>query len=307
MTPASGAAAPSPDALVLINAKSGTVLNEDIDELGRAITRSLAEAGMRPSVIAVDPGRLADELAAAKAMGGGSVIVAGGDGTVSSAAAALAGTDVALGVLPAGTFNLFARSIGTAPDLRQAIGQLSSLKRTRVDTGRVNGRTFVHHVSFGIHPRLIRQRERKQHGSRPGKVWNSFTSFLSALLSQNMLNATIVTEEGRFRHRTPAIMVSNNILRDASLPHADRPDQGVLAAYVASAEPGMELTGTAFETALGNWNDNPRLVRRVAAGLEIEFDRARLHASVDGELVRLSSPVRLAIDPLSLNVLAPAA
>src|SRR6185436_11731803 len=73
---------------------------------------ALAEAGVRTA------------LRAAVAEQPDTVIVAGGDGTISTAAGCLAGSGIALGVLPLGTLNHFARDLGLATDWRDAIATL---------------------------------------------------------------------------------------------------------------------------------------------------------------------------------------
>ncbi|WP_392508955.1 diacylglycerol/lipid kinase family protein [Naumannella halotolerans] len=66
------------------------------------------------------------------------LVVAGGDGTVQLAAAAAMRADVPLAVLPAGTFNHFARDLGMFP-LSRAIAAIRAGALARVDLGEVNG------------------------------------------------------------------------------------------------------------------------------------------------------------------------
>src|SRR4051812_47059714 len=61
------------------------------------------------------------------------VVAAGGDGTVNAVASVLAGTDIALGVLPLGTLNHFARDIGMPLDLQGAARAIVAGKRRAVD------------------------------------------------------------------------------------------------------------------------------------------------------------------------------
>jgi diacylglycerol kinase family enzyme len=71
---------------------------------------------------------------------GASVIVAaGGDGTVSAAASALAATDAALGVLPLGTLNHFAKDIGVPLDLGKAAESITRGRTVTIDVGDLNG------------------------------------------------------------------------------------------------------------------------------------------------------------------------
>ena len=67
------------------------------------------------------------------------VIAGGGDGTVSAVASRLAITDVALGVLPLGTLNHFAKDLGIPLELDAAIDVVAHGREVRVDVGEVNG------------------------------------------------------------------------------------------------------------------------------------------------------------------------
>ncbi|MEO5735178.1 MAG: diacylglycerol kinase family protein [Rubrivivax sp.] len=80
------------------------------------------------------------------------IVAGGGDGTVSAVAAALTGGDIALGVLPLGTLNHFAKDLGLPLTLDEAVRQIAAGQTTRVDVGGVNGRVFVTNSSLGLYP-----------------------------------------------------------------------------------------------------------------------------------------------------------
>lgn len=78
------------------------------------------------------------------------VVVGGGDGTVTSAAGRIAGTDVVLGVLPLGTANDFARTLEIPADLAQAGATLAEGKVVDIDLGRANSHPFLNVASLGL-------------------------------------------------------------------------------------------------------------------------------------------------------------
>ena len=92
------------------------------------------------------------------------VVVLGGDGTVNEAANGLAGSSTALGVLPGGSTNVFARTIGCPNDPIEATGQLlAALSRRsirRVGLGSANGRYFLFHAGIGFDAAVVEQVER---------------------------------------------------------------------------------------------------------------------------------------------------
>ena len=114
----------------------------------------------------------ATELAGeAAADGRDAVVVLGGDGTLNEAANGLAGTSTALAVMPGGSTNVFARTIGVLPDPVDATGQLLETlqawdegragARRRVGMGVVNGRRFLFHLGVGFDAAVIDRVERR--------------------------------------------------------------------------------------------------------------------------------------------------
>jgi diacylglycerol kinase family enzyme len=103
----------------------------------------------------------ATRLAQGAAADGYDVVVAlGGDGTLNEAANGLAGSSCALGVLPGGSTNVFARTIGMTNDPIEATGELlASLAKgsiKQIGLGSANGRYFLFHVGMGLDAEVCR-------------------------------------------------------------------------------------------------------------------------------------------------------
>ena len=81
--------------------------------------------------------------------GAGLVIVGGGDGTLTAAAGQLAKSKTVLGVLPLGTGNSFALSLGIT-DLDVAVEAIVAGREVAVDLGRVNGTYFANFATIGL-------------------------------------------------------------------------------------------------------------------------------------------------------------
>lgn len=125
--------------------RSKTELTQAIHRAGRAVavvnTRSRRAGAAHPRLPALlaghgvgltadlpvtEPRRLPDALEAAMAMGPDLLIIGGGDGTLATAVDYLAYRDIALGVLPLGTTNNFARSLGLPLNLRAAVATIAT-------------------------------------------------------------------------------------------------------------------------------------------------------------------------------------
>jgi len=115
----------------------------------------LKETNRRGHAARLAQGAAADGLDAA--------IVLGGDGTLNEAANGLAGSMTALGVLPGGSTNVFARSIGMANDpieaTSQLLGALAAGSVRRIGLGRANGRYFLFHAGIGFDAAVVRRVE----------------------------------------------------------------------------------------------------------------------------------------------------
>ena len=96
------------------------------------------------------PGQLKASLAAALDLRPDLLIVGGGDGTLSLAARHLAYRDIALGILPLGTTNNFARTLDIPLNVAGAVGVLTSGKVADVDLGQADGTFFANLVSVGL-------------------------------------------------------------------------------------------------------------------------------------------------------------
>ena len=94
-----------------------------------------------------DGARLAVEALSA---GCGRIAACGGDGTISEVAGALANTDAALGLIPCGRGNDFARALGIRKNLNAVVETLIAGVRRRIDLGRVSGRFFCSVACVGF-------------------------------------------------------------------------------------------------------------------------------------------------------------
>jgi len=110
------------------------------------------------------------------------VIGFGGDGTLNEVATGVAGTRTALGVLPGGSTNVFARTLGLVNDPVVAVKQLADGIAERhtepIGLGRVNGRYFCFHTGVGYDAAVVRAVER--HASL--KRWLGHPLFIYASL-----------------------------------------------------------------------------------------------------------------------------
>lgn len=103
-----------------------------------------------------DPDDLEDTVTRALAKKPDLVILGGGDGTISGLVDLLVGKDVLLGVLPLGTANSFARTLGLPLDLAGAVEVIRSGVPRRIDLGMIDGDYFANCAALGISPQIAK-------------------------------------------------------------------------------------------------------------------------------------------------------
>lgn len=103
-----------------------------------------------------NPALMEETVAKAIADGAPMVIVGGGDGSMSSTVDQFVGKDCVFAVLPLGTANSFARTLGLPLDLDGAIAAIANGRRRRVDLGMIDQDYFVNAASLGLSPMIGR-------------------------------------------------------------------------------------------------------------------------------------------------------
>lgn len=294
--------------VAILNRDGGTLRTMDIDALRDQAVEIFAQHGHELDCRIVDGKAVEAELRkVAETDGVDVMLAAGGDGTVSSAAGIAFATGMPLAVLPAGTMNLFARTLQLPLDLTAAMEAIAAGEIGTVDIATANDRAFVHQFGVGVHARLVRIRERMGYRSRIGKMLASLRAVVSAAVRPPDFEAEIQTGHGRERRRVSGIAVSNNPLGEGHIPHADRLDAGVLGVYLAAPMSTWALIRLAVDVLLGKWRASPAVTEQEVEQVTLSFPRRKhnAHAVIDGELIRLAPRVVLKLHPGALKVLLP--
>jgi diacylglycerol kinase family enzyme len=244
------------------------------------------------------PGTDVQQLARdALARGADLLGVAGGDGTQALVAQVAAEHDVPFLVISAGTRNHFALDLGL--DREDPAAGLEALRdgvEARIDLGEINGRTFVNNASFGAYAEIV-----ESPAYREDKRGTTLDTLPDLLRGQR--GARLVADLGDVVVDQPqALLISNNPYEASDLvglgrrARLDRGVLGVLALRVDSARQAVALVNRAHERGLQRAEAREVLVRS---------DEAAIPVGIDGETVRLSTPVRCSVRPGALRVRLP--
>jgi len=294
--------------LAILNRGGGTLRTTDLDAFSARMRDTLEAAGHSLDISIVDGKGLIDALtSAARDDARDVVLVGGGDGTISAAASCLMDTGKVLAVLPAGTMNLFARSLQMPLDLDSAIASFATGKVREVDVASANGRAFVHQYSVGMHAKLVKMRDQMDFASRLGKMRASIRAAFGTMLNPPSMRVHMEIDGKVLKVRASGIGITNNLFGEGHLPYADKPDGGRLGVYVTTASRLPELISVFLHMLVGRWRANAHVDIHSAEDVVLKFSRLhkRHRCVIDGELCEIDRETAFRIHPKSLRVLVP--
>lgn len=261
--------------------------------------RALRATGVEPRVRYVLHDDVAGAVQDAVAAGEDRVLVGGGDGTLAAVLPALVGTSTALGVLPLGTGNTFARNLAI-PINPALAARVAMTGRVRcVDVGLVNGRPFLNSVSVGMSAGIA---SRLTPGLKRRYGWLAYPMVAWRVLARARPFHARITLDGQTHEIVTSQLVVANALDVAvrlRVPHADFED-GDLVLLALPGPSTLAAVLAAMRWAAGD----PRLLRawRFREGEVVTTPHTHLPASADGELVEVT-PLTLAARQQALRVL----
>jgi diacylglycerol kinase (ATP) len=282
-------------ALLLINPNSRRGAARAVE-----VTAALQEAGLDLHLPdAVDPGTAIRRHAQEVDL----VIVGGGDGSLNTATAALLEAALPLGVIPLGTANDFARTLGIPTDLRQAARLIADGWSKPVDVGEANGQPFLNVASIGFGVDLARAltRDSKRRwgtlgyavaGLRVLRRLRPFTAFIEhGGLAQ--VSRTIHLAIGNGRHYGGGMVVHQGA----------RLDDGRLHAFSLEVDYWWRLLRLLPALRRGTHHAWAEVSTVAGEELTIRTRRPR-SVNLDGD-IKTETPVTIRVRPGALNVFVP--
>ena len=231
------------------------------------------------------------------------VIVAGGDGSLNSAVQVLVEVGLPLAIIPFGTANNLARTVGVPLEVEGAIAAAAGPHRRSVDLGRVNGRWFCTTASIGMSVRITEalSPEAKR---RWGPIAYALTA-LRVLRRSPLFRADIAWEGGTRRTRTVQIVVGNGRHYGAALAvaHDAAIDDARLDLYSLEVNHWWELLKIAPFLKQGTHVHRPEVEALRAPVFEVRTRRP-MPIDLDGEL-GAETPARFEVVPRALEVFIP--
>lgn len=240
--------------------------------------------------------------------------MAGGDGSLNRAIAGLVGSETALGVLPAGTSNVFAQELGL-PVLRwtrwmaleESARQLVKSMPYPVDVGICNDYPFLLWAGVGLDAFIVRRIEPRQRWEKHFSVVHYATSVVWHASFWHGMNLEVVADGETIRGHYLLALVSNVNLYAGGLFHlspAAKLDDGLMDLWLFEGETVGDTVQMALELFAGRHVQSKSVRCIPFKELSLQSD-SPLYMQMDGEPMIAESPARIAVLPKSLQVLVP--
>jgi diacylglycerol kinase (ATP) len=282
--------------------------------LGRA-GKVLTKAGWNIDVVeAFDEAQLSRAASAAIDDQCDAVFVVGGDGSVGQIAATLVGSKTALGVLPAGTANVWAQEIGLPRmdwihwfALEQAAERLAYGETRLVDVGECNGRIFLLWAGVGLDAELVNSIEPRERWEKVFATVHYATLALWNSIGWQGVNLRARAGDREWEGRY-LVAVASNIPAYAgglmNLAPGAKVDDGLLDFWMIGGKSLKDVLIRVAQIFMGRHVNAEGVVHFAAPEAMFEAE-GRLPLQVDGEPLSMSSPLHFRVHKQALRVLIP--
>jgi diacylglycerol kinase family enzyme len=295
---------------VLVNRSAGAVGSGKITLEG--VEAAFREAGAEATVEMIAGEDMAERAEAAVRAGFDAVVAGGGDGSVRCVAGVIVGTETALGVLPLGTLNHFARDLGIPEGLPEAARALAGGTIRALDLGEVNGEVFVNTSSLGFYPPIVQERDRQRKHQKRNKWVAAAVAMIKVLPKVPALDLSLAVDGKTLTRSTRFVFVGNNEYVMNFFTQGERHlfDSGELYLYIANCPERLCLMGLALLALVKDATRSDRFDSWSLPEFSIDVHRKRrkrrkIPVFLDGEVLLLDPPLHYRVRPRELRVLAP--
>ena len=269
------------------------------------VERAFGEIGVRCDTRLTDSAGHGAILAANYGSAYDAVFTLGGDGTAIEVVSALADTGPPVGILPGGTGNVIARTLGTPLKLRSAVHALIDGDEARIDLGRLStGQRFAIGMGVGLDAQMI--------ADAPAPLKRRFGFFAYVLSATRAVMRmekfkVLLTVDGELIERqASAVLIANfgAVLNDLiSFGDGIRRDDGLLNACIYSPRHLRDAARILWKMSRKNFSPDSCVTYHAGKQFRLETIPPQM-GQADGELLG-NSPFEVIVEPLAGRVLVP--
>lgn len=235
-----------------------------------------------------------------------SVVAVGGDGTVADVATGIIGTTLALGIVPAGSTNITARSLGIPRDPAAAIALLANPHTVRpIDVGQSDDRIFLHMAGAGIDAEIFKT------ANPAWKRHLGWIAYLPAALTALRLEPShvqVTVDDALIEALSPLVLIANGgsaVAPEFTIYPGISVDDGWLDVLVFTPTTAPQIAATLAFAGRQRLDLSPHVIWRRARSVRIEATPL-LAVELDGD-PRGLTPRAFHIIPAGLDVVTPLA
>lgn len=287
---------------VAVVAHSGKSIGGGLGELRAALARRGVET---PWWYEVDKSKYVPaKVRKAVDKGAELVVVWGGDGTVQRAVDVLAGTDVTMAVIPAGTANLFASNLGIPSDIERAVEIGLGGAHKRLDVATMNGERFAVMAGVGFDALMINDADRgaKDRFGRLAYVWAG-----ARHINDAETRARIEVDGVEWFDGQAACVLFGNVgtlMGGVEVFPEARPDDGAIELGVLSAQGAWQWTRLLARAAVGHVERSPLVQTTAGRKIVVELASKRRY-ELDGGARGKTDRLKVNVIPGALSVAVP--
>ena len=267
--------------------------------------RAFEEAGVRCDAVLTERAGHGAAIATERHGAYDAVFTLGGDGTAMEVVGALANTRRAVGILPGGTGNLVARTLGIPLAVHRAVPALLAGRVADVDLGRLDGgRCFAFAAGVGVDARMIDETPAALKRRLGVSAYALYAA--RAVLGRQEFDARVTVDGEVIERRASAVMIVNfgAVLNDLLwLGPGISEDDGHLDLCVFSPRHLGDAVRIMWRLLRKDFRDDPCLLYRPGRTFVVETVPPR-PAQADGELLG-PTPFAVRVEPRAARLLVP--
>ena len=267
--------------------------------------RAFDKAGVAVDVMETQAPGHGSQLATAHGSAYDAVFTLGGDGTAIEVIGALAHVGPPVGILPGGTGNIIARTLGTPARISRAVQVLLDGEEARIDLGVLQtGHRFAIGMGVGLDATMI------QNAPGPLKRRIGFFAYvvgaLKAFAKLEKFTVSLTVDGETKIMRASAVLIANfgAVLSDLiAFGDGIQRDDGVLNVCVYAPENPWDALRILYKMMRKRFSPDPAIYYDSGSSFVIETDPPRM-GQADGELIG-NGPFSVTVEPLAARVLVP--
>jgi diacylglycerol kinase (ATP) len=270
------------------------------------LRRLLAERGFPdPIWYQVTKTRQAAAFAAmAIEQGADLIFLWGGDGTLQHCVESVAGSGVAMAILPAGTANLLATNLGIPIDLSAAVEVGLQGARRAIDVGVLNGERFAVMAGAGLDAEMMKNAKR-QLKARFGRLAYVWTGLWATRMATREVRIDVDGERW-FRGHASCVLLGNmgTLFGHLTVFPAARPDNGTLEVGVVTADGVLQWARVGVRVVTRHADRSPLVRLTQARAIDVKFD-VPVAYELDGSVRPPRRRLIVTVEPGALSVCVP--